>query len=87
MLINNAGIMGIAEYTLTADGVESQFGVNHIGHFLLTNLLLPKIVGRVVNVSSSGHMLGEVRFEDWNFDGGKTYNRWYVLIRINCSFM
>lgn len=46
---------------------------NHIAHFLLTNLLLPNIIAagphaRVVNVSSTGYSLGDVRLEDWNFD-------------------
>ncbi|KAE8448958.1 hypothetical protein EG329_008754 [Mollisiaceae sp. DMI_Dod_QoI] len=81
VLINNAGIMGIKDYTLTPEGLESQFGSNHIGHFLLTNLLMPKIEAagkgaRIVNLSSSGYGLGEVRFDDYNFDNGKVYNPW-----------
>ena len=81
VLINNAGIMGTKEYTLTPEGLESQFGTNHIGHFLLTNLLMPKIeaagkVARIVNISSNGCLLAEVRFNDYNFDNGKAYNRW-----------
>ncbi len=81
VLINNAGIMGIKDYTLTPEGLESQFGSNHIGHFLLTNLLMPKIEAagkgaRIVNLSSSGYGLGEVRFDDYNFDNGKAYNPW-----------
>ncbi|KAH7360178.1 hypothetical protein BKA65DRAFT_421033 [Rhexocercosporidium sp. MPI-PUGE-AT-0058] len=81
VLINNAGIMGITEFTLTPSGIESQFGANHIGHFLLTSLLMPKLEAagngaRVVNLSSSGHQLGEVRLDDYNFDGGKVYDPW-----------
>ncbi|KAH6720400.1 hypothetical protein BKA61DRAFT_640718 [Leptodontidium sp. MPI-SDFR-AT-0119] len=81
VLINNAGIMGVTEYTLTPEGIESQFGANHIGHFLLTNLLLPKLEAagngaRIVNLSSSGHQLGEVRLDDYNFDNGKAYDPW-----------
>ena len=72
VIVNNAGIMA-CPYSKTVDGIESQFGINHIGHFLLTNLLLPKILAkklpiRVVNVTSSGYRLGPIRFEDWNFD-------------------
>ncbi|XP_077241930.1 short-chain dehydrogenase TIC 32, chloroplastic-like [Tasmannia lanceolata] len=63
ILINNAGIMA-TPYKLSEDGIEMQFATNHIGHFLLTHLLLDtmkttvhnsKIEGRIVNVSSDGH--------------------------------
>ena len=59
LLVNNAGIM-FTPYTLTEDGFESQFGVNHLGHFALTNLLLPimKESGpntRIINLTSLGH--------------------------------
>ncbi|PWY65899.1 NAD(P)-binding protein, partial [Aspergillus eucalypticola CBS 122712] len=79
-LINNAGIMA-APYTITADGVELQFGTNHIGHFLFTNLLLERMMSgkskvRVVNVSSAGHKRGPVRFDDVNFENGKCYDKW-----------
>jgi NAD(P)-dependent dehydrogenase (short-subunit alcohol dehydrogenase family) len=81
VLINNAGIMAIADYTLTADGLESQFGSNYIGHFLLTNFLLPKIeaagVGaRIVSLTSHGHKISEMRFNDYNFENGTTYDSW-----------
>jgi NAD(P)-dependent dehydrogenase (short-subunit alcohol dehydrogenase family) len=74
VLVNNAGIMA-GPYQLTEDGIDSQFGINHIGHFLFTNLILNKLVNgignkpaRVINVSSDGYRLGPVRFDDWNFD-------------------
>ena len=51
VLVNNAGIMAVP-YARTVDGFESQIGTNHLGHFALTNLLLPKISDRVVTVSS-----------------------------------
>ncbi|KAH8807555.1 hypothetical protein F5884DRAFT_752140 [Xylogone sp. PMI_703] len=77
VIINNAGIMA-GPYKTTKEGIESQFGTNHIGHFLFTNLLLPKVVsgGRIVNVSSAGHALGAVRFDDYNFQDGKAYEEW-----------
>ncbi|CAG7921042.1 unnamed protein product [Penicillium olsonii] len=79
VLVNNAGIMA-SEYCLSEDGIESQFATNHLGPFLFTNLIMDKILKsespRVVIVSSDGHRLSPIRFDDHNFDGGKTYNRW-----------
>lgn len=76
-LFNNAAVMGIP-YALTPEGIEMQFGVNHIGHFLLTNLLVPKMGrgSRVVCVSSAGHSMSGIRFEDVNFKNGKEYDTW-----------
>jgi NAD(P)-dependent dehydrogenase (short-subunit alcohol dehydrogenase family) len=69
VLINNAGIM-MNPKTLTKDGFESQFGVNHLGHFALTGLLLPKLEAtpdaRIVIVSSIGHRRGEIVWDDIN---------------------
>ncbi len=67
VLINNAGVM-IPPLTRTADGFELQFGTNHLGHFALTNLLLPRIRERVVTVSSSAHKLGSIDFGDLNWE-------------------
>jgi NAD(P)-dependent dehydrogenase (short-subunit alcohol dehydrogenase family) len=69
VLINNAGIMA-TPLEKTVDGFESQFGVNHLGHFLFTMLILGKIPrgGRIVNVSSAGYAFGGVRFDDPNFE-------------------
>lgn len=67
------------EYGMTEDGVEKQFGTNHLGPWLFTNLIMEKIakvMGRVVNVASDGHRLERVRFEDLGFDEGRTYNKW-----------
>jgi len=69
VLINNAGIMS-TPWSKSADGIEMQFAVNHLGPWLFTNLLMPKIVqakGRVIFLSSFGHVYGGVRFEDVNF--------------------
>jgi NAD(P)-dependent dehydrogenase (short-subunit alcohol dehydrogenase family) len=67
VLINNAGVM-VPPLTRTADGFELQFGTNHLGHFALTNLLLPQIRQRVVTVSSNGHRAGEIDFDDLNWE-------------------
>jgi NAD(P)-dependent dehydrogenase (short-subunit alcohol dehydrogenase family) len=67
LLINNAGVM-MTPYRRTADGFELQLGVNHLGHFALTGLLLDPILGRegsrVVTVSSNGHKPGRIDFDD-----------------------
>lgn len=67
LLINNAGLM-IPPLGRTAEGFEQQFGTNHLGHFALTNLLLPTIRGRVVTVSSNAHRVGSIDFEDLNWE-------------------
>ncbi|WP_194821997.1 oxidoreductase [Micromonospora sp. S-DT3-3-22] len=67
LLINNAGVM-IPPPSRTADGFELQFGTNHLGHFALTNLLLPRIRGRVVTVASSAHRAGKIDFADLNWE-------------------
>jgi len=73
VLINNAGVMWNPK-TITTDGFESQFGINHLGHFALTGLLLPKLEetpsSRVVTVSSNGHKLGngDLYWDDLNAD-------------------
>ena len=67
VLINNAGIMMVPK-RLTADGYESQFATNHLGHFALTNLLLPHITDRVVTVASSAHRWGGFDLDDLNWE-------------------
>jgi len=76
LLINNAGVM-IPPLSRTADGFELQFGTNHLGHFALTNLLLPSIGGggRVVTVSSDAHKGGSIDFDDLNWER-KRYRAW-----------
>ncbi len=74
VLINNAGVMAIPERR-TADGFEMQIGTNHLGHFALTNLLLPRIGDRVVTVASGAHRMGSIRLDDLNWERGG-YQRW-----------
>lgn len=78
ILINNAAVVVLSRQW-TPEKIELQFGTNHIGPFLLTNLLLPMLLKaarsskagstRIVNVSSHGHRLSPIRFHDWNFEG------------------
>ena len=76
LLINNAGIM-VPPREETCDGFESQFGVNHLGHFALTGLLIDRVRAttgsRVVSVSSNAHKFGSIDFDDLNAE--KSYNR------------
>jgi len=67
ILVNNAGFISLDRQT-TRDGLERQFGVNHIGHFLLTMRLMDLIPngGRIVNVASGAHKTGKIHFEDIN---------------------
>lgn len=76
ILINNAGVMAIPTLTLSEDDIETTFATNHVGHFLFTNLIMPKIIKasevsstptRIVNISSYGHQFSPVRFSDLNF--------------------
>lgn len=76
-LINNAGVVAIKRQT-TADGFEAMMGVNHLGHFLLTNLLLKPLLrspqGRIVTVSSGAHKIGNIHFDDPHLTKG--YSVW-----------
>ena len=74
VLVNNAGIMAVP-YAQTVDGFESQIGTNHLGHFALTNLLLPKITDRVVTVSSMMHLIGYISLKDLNWKS-RPYFAW-----------
>lgn len=79
VLVNNAGITASERRYLSSEGIEMPFATNHIGQFLLTNLVLGKLQSaakrfhpgsvRIVNVSSWGHRFSPVRFSDYNLDG------------------
>ncbi|MCB0651461.1 MAG: SDR family NAD(P)-dependent oxidoreductase [Saprospiraceae bacterium] len=76
LLINNAGIM-IPPFSKTTDGFESQIGVNYLGHFLLTGLLMPLLEktasSRIVTLSSIAHRNGVINFDDLNSE--KSYSK------------
>jgi NAD(P)-dependent dehydrogenase (short-subunit alcohol dehydrogenase family) len=77
VLINNAGVMA-PPLTRTAQGYEMQLGTNHLGHFVLTTGLADSfVVGtRIVNLSSRGHQLGGIRWEDPNYADESAYDKW-----------
>jgi NAD(P)-dependent dehydrogenase (short-subunit alcohol dehydrogenase family) len=79
ILVNNAGVMALPELTLTAEGWETQFATNHLGHFALTRCLYDALAeaggARVVNVSSSAHLRSPVVFDDINY-AFRAYDPW-----------
>ena len=81
LLINNAGVM-YTPFEHTAEGFEMQFGTNHVGHFLLTSLLVPQLLAdppsRVVNLSSGGHMGSDIVWDDPNFER-RDYDKFGVV--------
>ncbi|MHA7262714.1 oxidoreductase [Arthrobacter sp. TMN-37] len=78
LLVNNAGVMAPPRRMLTEDGFEAQFGINHLGHFALTGLLLDQLRAaarpRVVTVSSLAHRRGRIRFDD--LQSARRYRPW-----------
>ncbi|MEV1006016.1 oxidoreductase [Streptomyces sp. NPDC049881] len=82
LLVNNAGLMAVPRGT-TEDGFETQFGVNHLGHFALTGLLLPSLLAapapRVVSVSSMAHLAANVDLSDPHAE--RRYLRWVAYAR------
>ena len=78
LLINNAGVMA-SPFERTTDGFELQFGTNHLGHFLLTGLLVPTVLAsasaRIVSLSSAGHHGSDIVWDDINFDR-RPYDKW-----------
>ncbi len=77
VLMNNAGVM-LQPYKLNACGVESHLATNHLGHFLLTHLMLPVLShtpgARVVSISSLAHRKGFFDFDNINYDQGESYD-------------
>jgi NAD(P)-dependent dehydrogenase (short-subunit alcohol dehydrogenase family) len=87
VLINNAGVMNVP-LQHTADGFEMQIGTNHLGHFALTNLLLPQITDRVVTVASGSHRYGKIRLADLNWEQGYKRHMAYGQAKLaNVLFM
>ncbi|NHN32450.1 SDR family oxidoreductase [Paenibacillus sp. S3N08] len=84
-LINNAGVVAIKRQT-TEDGFEVQLGVNHLGHFLLTRLLLDELQrapqGRVVVVSSGAHKVGSIYWDDPFFTQGYSFWKGYAQSKL-----
>jgi NAD(P)-dependent dehydrogenase (short-subunit alcohol dehydrogenase family) len=81
VIINCAGIMALPEFTTNKNGIEQQFAINHLGHFLLTALIFDKVAAaghgaRINNVTSDGYKLGTFRGDDYNFQDGAEYNAW-----------
>lgn len=78
ILVNNAGVMATPR-KLTADGFEQQFGINHLGHFLLTNLLLERLKSsapsRIVVISSAAYIFGKINKTD--LMGEKSYSKFF----------
>ncbi len=82
LLVNNAGVMAMP-YGTTVDGFETHFGVNHLGHFALTGLLLPALLdapaARIVTLSSFMHVLANIDIDDLNSE--RRYSRWTAYSR------
>jgi NAD(P)-dependent dehydrogenase (short-subunit alcohol dehydrogenase family) len=74
LLVNNAGVMAVP-HARTQDGFEMQIGTNHLGHFALTNLLLPNVIDRVVTVASNAHRMGSIDLDDLTWER-RSYNAW-----------
>jgi NAD(P)-dependent dehydrogenase (short-subunit alcohol dehydrogenase family) len=78
ILINNAAAAAEMSWKLSEDGIEHHFATNHVGPFLFTNLIVGKVIaakGRVVNVSSVGHVSSGIRFDDPNFKVSQSLSR------------
>ena len=88
VLINNAGVLAVP-FALTPEGVETHFATNHLGHFALTNLLLPRIRDRVVVVASASHKHGDLQLDDldWSRRGYKAYAAYAASKLANLQFL
>ncbi len=81
VLLNNAGVMAPPKRMSTVQGLELQFGTNHVGHHMLTRLLLPYMRndGRIVTVASTAHAFGQLDFSNLNYDDNgpeRSYSAW-----------
>lgn len=87
LLINNAGLM-MPPYSLTADGFESQIGINYLAHFALTGLLLPLLEqtahSRIVALSSVAHKRGSIHFDDLHFKRNYSKSKAYCQSKLAC---
>ena len=85
VLVNNAGTV-LNDRTVTKEGIETTFAVNHLGYFLLTQLLLDRIVqsapARIVNVASAAHRFGTLDFDDLSFERGYRGMRAYARSKL-----
>lgn len=85
VLVNNAGAVHTRR-TLTEDGIEATFAVNHLGYFLLTHLLLDRLVAsapaRIVNVASTIHYRGTIDFDDLGFEQGYAIMKAYARSKL-----
>lgn len=90
ILMNFAGIFIRPGYVQSKHGVERHFATNQVGHFLLTNLLMPTILAagkdaRIVQLSSLGHIVRPYDLSNWNFHNGKTYDSWEAYSQADTS--
>lgn len=80
VVVETAGVMAVSTFTKTVDGVEEQFAINHLGHFLFTNLIMPRLLAsksgaRVVPFTSDSHKQAVLNLDDVNFhvrNGGRS---------------
>jgi hypothetical protein len=88
IMINNAATAAEMSWKLSEDGIEHHFATNHIGPFLFTNLIVDKVIaakGRVVNVSSVGHVSSSIRFDDSNFKVSKSLSGEVLQIEVRLT--
>ena len=88
VLVNNAGVMGLP-LARTVDGFETQMATNHLGHFALANLLLPRLTDRVVVVGSASHRSGDLDVDDlgWERRGYRPYAAYAASKLANLLFL
>ncbi len=86
VLVNNAGVVNLSR-TLTADGIETVFALNHLAYFLLTNLLLERLTAsapaRIVNVASHAHHWGALDFD--NLQGERSFRAMRIYGQSKCA--